>query len=326
MQPIDRRAFLAKSGGAVACLEGLPLARAAFADDPPPAAAQRPPAPPRVALGRTGIEMSRLAMGTGVHGGNRQSNQTRMGFERLVALFRHAYNRGITFFDLADLYGTHVYFREALRTIPRDRITILTKLWWRYDGPTEPVAEGHRRRTALATLERFRHELNTDRLDIVLLHCVEAPAWDRQLVPYMEALTEAKRNRQVRAVGVSCHDLRALNRAAECEWVEVILARINPRGVRMDGRPEEVTAALRRAKENGKAVIGMKIFGEGELVQQRNECMRFAQNLGLLDAMTIGFEAPEQIDDTLTLLARHPAAAIVNGRAGEATPRPARRP
>jgi aryl-alcohol dehydrogenase-like predicted oxidoreductase len=316
MEPINRRKFLMNSGGAVACLGAMPLAAPAFAAQPAtpatPERAPAPPAPPRVPLGRTGINLSRLAMGTGVHGGNRQSNQTRMGFERLVALFRHAYDRGITFFDLADLYGTHVYFREALRTIPRERITILTKLWWRYDGPTEPAAEGHRRRAAQATLERFRHELSTDHLDIVLLHCVEAPNWDRQLVPYMEALTEAKRTRQVRAVGVSCHDLRALNRAAEVPWVDVILARINPRGVRMDGRPEDVIAALRKAKENGKAVIGMKIFGEGELVAQRNECMRFAQGLGLLDAMTIGFEAPAQIDDTLALLARHPAAAIAN--------------
>ena len=60
-----------------------------------------------------------------------------MGFEKLVNLFHHAYDRGITFFDLADLYGSHVYFREALRTIPREKITILTKVWWRYDGPRE---------------------------------------------------------------------------------------------------------------------------------------------------------------------------------------------
>jgi aryl-alcohol dehydrogenase-like predicted oxidoreductase len=305
MDPITRRTFLTSTGGAAACLGAVPLAAQAQLE--------RPPAPPRVPLGRTGITLSRLAMGTGVHGGNRQSDQTRMGFERLVALFRHAYDRGITFFDLADLYGTHLYFREALRHIPRNQITILTKLWWRYDGTTEPAAEPHRRRVAAATLERFLHELATDHLDIVLLHCVEAPNWDRQLGPYMEALSEAKRNRTVRAVGVSCHDLRALNRAAECPWVDVILARINPRGVRMDGRPEEVVAALRRAKQNHKAVIGMKIFGEGELVRQKNECMRYAQGLGLLDAMTIGFQAPDQIDDTLRLLSRHPAAPIANG-------------
>src|SRR5437868_85469 len=117
MEPINRRKFLANSGGAVACLGAAPLAGPVFAaQTPAPTTSERPPAPPappRVPLGRTGINLSRLAMGTGVNGGNRQSNQTRMGFERLVALFRHAYDRGITFFDLADLYGTHVYFREA---------------------------------------------------------------------------------------------------------------------------------------------------------------------------------------------------------------------
>jgi aryl-alcohol dehydrogenase-like predicted oxidoreductase len=305
MHEITRRTFLASS--AVAAV-GLGATVPAIAATP----ASTPPAPPRVPLGRTGLTLSRLAMGTGVHGGNRQSDQSRMGFERLVALFRHAYSRGITFFDLADLYGTHLYFREALRTIPRDRITILTKVWWRYDGPTEPAAEPYRRRVATATLERFRHELATDYLDIVLLHCMTVRNWDQQLQPYMEALSEAKQRRQVRAVGVSCHDLGALNRAAETPWVDVVLARINPRGSHMDGTPQEVTAALRRIKQAGKAVIGMKIFGEGDLVNQKDECMRFAQGLGLLDAMTIGFQRPEQIDDTLGLMARHPAAPIAN--------------
>jgi aryl-alcohol dehydrogenase-like predicted oxidoreductase len=304
MHGIDRRTFLATSAVAAA---GLGTAAPALSTTP------APPAPPRVPLGRTGLTLTRLAMGTGVHGGNRQSDQTRMGFERLVALFRHAYSRGITFFDLADLYGTHVYFREALRTIPRDRVTILTKLWWRYDGPTEPAAEPYRRRVATATLERFRHELATDYLDIVLLHCMTVRNWDHQLQPYMEALSEAKQRRQVRAVGVSCHDLGALNRAAETPWVDVVLARINPRGSHMDGTPQEVTAALRRIKQAGKAVIGMKIFGEGDLVAHKEECMRFAQGLGLLDAMTIGFQRPEQVDDTLGLMARHPAAPITTG-------------
>jgi aryl-alcohol dehydrogenase-like predicted oxidoreductase len=304
MSEINRRAFLAASAGA-ACLR-----TAAATAAPPAQPAEAPPAPPQVRLGSTGITTSRLAMGTGVRGGDRQSNQTRMGFERLVALFRHAYRRGITFFDLADLYGTHVYFREALRSIPRERVTILTKLWWRYDGNAEPVAEPHTRRVAASTIERFLHELATDHLDIVLLHCMSTAKWDRQLAPYMEALTEAKAKKRVRAVGVSCHDLGALNRAAEVPWVDVVLARINPRGARMDGKPPDVVAALQRLKKAGKAVIGMKILGEGTLAKEKGECIRYAQGLGLLDAMTIGFEAPGQIDEVLQLLNKHPAARI----------------
>jgi aryl-alcohol dehydrogenase-like predicted oxidoreductase len=310
MHEYNRRSFLARSAGAAL---GLASVAPVLADE-----TGTPPIPPQVPLGRTGITLSRLAMGTGVHGGNRQSDQTRMGFERLVALFRHAYSRGVTFFDLADLYGTHVYFREAMRNnaIPRDRITILTKLWWRYDGPEQRASEAGRREMAHATLQRFCHELNTNYLDIVLLHCMQTRDWDRQLQPYMEALTEAKRKEpgqigRVRAVGVSCHDHGALIKAAETPWVDVVLARINPRGRIMDGTPQEITATLRRIKEAGKAVIGMKILGEGGLANMKDECIRFAQNLGVLDAMTIGFQAPGQIDEILRLLARHPAAPLV---------------
>jgi aryl-alcohol dehydrogenase-like predicted oxidoreductase len=268
------------------------------------------PPPPQVPLGNTGITLSRVGQGTGVHGGRRQSDQTRMGFEKLVSLFHHAYDRGITFFDLADLYGTHLYFREALRTIPREKVTIMTKLWWRYDGPESATRQPHRTEAARSAIERFQHELNTDYMDIVLLHCMTTGKWDEELKVYMEALAAAKDKKQIRAVGVSCHDYGALQTAAACPWVDVVLARINPKGVKMDGTPDEITAVLKQMKANGKAVIGMKIFGEGELSGEREACVRFAQELGVLDAMTIGFQEPEQIDDMLRMIDKYPAKAV----------------
>lgn len=300
MEPLDRRRFLGTTAGVAASLATTHELHAAEAV----------PAPPLVPLGKTGITTSRLAQGTGVHGGNRQSDQTRMGFEKLVDLFKHSFDRGIRFFDLADLYGTHVYFREAMRTIPRDEVAILTKIWWRYDGPDKQTNLLERAEDVQATLERFRHELTTDYLDVVLLHCLMDKTWNRQMRPYMDVLDAAKEKKQVRAVGVSCHDFGAMETAAEEPWVDVILARINPKGVSMDGTPEEVIGVLKKAKENGKAVIGMKIFGEGKLVDQRDACMKFAQELGLLDAMTIGFENADQIDDALRLMDKYPAKGV----------------
>jgi aryl-alcohol dehydrogenase-like predicted oxidoreductase len=303
MRGVNRRDFLAATAGA-ATLLGTTVR-------PARAATAAPDPPPEVPLGNTGIVMSRVGQGTGMRGGNRQSNHTRMGFEKLVGQFRHAYDRGVTFFDLADLYGTHIYCREALRSIPREKVTILTKLWTRYDKLDPTTEAGAIRKVAAATLERFRHELTTDYLDIVLLHCMTTPEWPEQMAPYMEALAEAKEKKQVRAVGVSCHDLGAMKTAATCPWVDVVLARINMVGgkrVRMDGTVEEVVEVLRDIKANGKAVIGMKILGEGVLADQKEECIRFAQNLGLIDTMTIGFEAPEQVDEILKLVAQYPAA------------------
>jgi aryl-alcohol dehydrogenase-like predicted oxidoreductase len=310
MTTIDRRHFLGASAGAAAALATLHTTRAA---DSVAAVAGEVPSPPLVPLGNTGIELTRLAQGTGVHGGNRQSDQTRLGFDQLVALFRHGYDRGLRFFDLADLYGTHVYFREALRSIPRDKVKILTKVWWRYDGPEDAAATRQRARAGAcrATLERFRHELATDRIDIVLLHCCTSPTWDHDLEPYRDVLSEAKQKQRIGVVGVSCHTLTALKTAAASPWVDVILARINPKGASMDGKPEDVLPVLRQARANGKAIIGMKIFGEGRLAGEREACMKFAQESELLDAMTIGFHTPEQIDDALRLMHRWPAKPLV---------------
>ena len=300
MDPLDRRHFLGTTAGVAASL--------AFTSEL--SAAEVPP-PPLVDLGQTGVRMSRLGQGTGVRGGKRQSAQTRMGFDDLVGLFRHAFDRGISFFDLADLYGSHIYFREALQGMPREQVTILTKIWWRYDGAQDRTNEPHRAQIVRSTLERFREEIATDYLDIVLLHCLVSANWAQEMQPYMDELSAAKEAGQVRAVGVSCHDFGALETAAESPWVDVILARINSKEVKMDGAPDKVTEVLRTARRNNKAVIGMKIFGEGHLAAEKQHCIQFAQELGVLDAMTIGFEAPHQIDEVLRLMEQFPAKPLL---------------
>jgi len=316
MSPLDRRRFLGATAG-VAALGATGALKAAVTDAEKPkaaSAAATPPAPPIITLGNTKIEMSRLGQGTGVHGGNRQSDQTRMGFAALVELMNHAYDRGIRFFDLADLYGTHVYFREALKGMDRSKLAILTKMWWRYDGPENQTSLPERRQMARTALERYRHELATDYLDIVLLHCLTKPGWDENMKPYMEVLSEAKAKGTIRALGCSCHDIQAMRTAAEAPWVDVMLARINMKGgkeVMMDGSREEIEDVLRTARKNSKAIIGMKIFGEGKLADQRDACMKYAQESQLLDAMTIGFHTPDQIDEVLDLMHKYPAKPLV---------------
>jgi len=264
-------------------------------------------APGQVSLGKTGITMSRVGLGTGMKGRNRQSDQTKLGFEKLVGLFRHCYDRGVNLFDMADLYGSHLYCREALRSIPREKVTIQTKLWWRYDSkkPAELSVE-HRYKSAKTAIDRFRHEIATDYLDIVLLHCLVKPDWAEEMKPYMDALLEAKEKGQIKAVGVSCHNWGAMQTAVELPWVDVMLARINADQVKMDATPEEVVALLKKARAKGKGVIGMKIYGEGALVHKKEECIKFAQSNGATDAMIVGAVSPEEVDETLSLVAKYP--------------------
>lgn len=298
---INRRQYLGTMLGAGA---GLSLKNATFA-----ANSELKTMPPTTVLGKTGIETSRLAIGTGVSAGKLRSKATDVGFAEFVELLEYAYERGITFFDLADWYGSHVYFREALRNIPRDKVTILSKFWWRHDGnKVGGLPADYRKRSAKKALKRFKQELQTDYIDIMLLHCLMKREWEDEMGPYMEAFTEAKERGEIKALGVSCHDFGAMETAVDSPWVDVILARLNPVEVSMDASPEKVIELLAKAKAKGIGVIGMKVFGAGKLVDQRDECMRFAQSHGVFDAMTIGMLNKKEVDENLALMAKYPVA------------------
>jgi len=240
----------------------------------------------RVKLGNTGIEMSRMAMGTGTHGFGGGSNQTRqLGIKGLSDMLLAAKDDGINFWETADQYGSHPHVGEALKKVKREEVVILTK------------TNSKTYKDVKKDLDRFRKELGTDYLDIILLHAVTDPQWNENMKGAMEALAEAKEEGILRAHGVSCHSIGALETAADEPWVEVDLARFNPGGARMDADVPTVTKVLTRMKENGKAIIGMKVYGCGELLDIKDECLQFQTGSGLTDAFTMGFESIEQLKD-----------------------------
>ena len=248
----------------------------------------------RVKLGNSGLTVSRLAMGTGTRGYNKGSNQTRLGMDEFVKLAHHAYERGINFYDMADGYGSHPFVANAIKSLPREKLILLTKLWPHDAGSNqwEPVEK---------SLDRFRSETGSDYFDILLMHCLQRGNWSDTHKYYMDALSKAKQDKKVKAIGVSCHNINALAEAAESPWVEVIMARINPFGTAMDGTPDEIKAILEKAKKNGKGVIGMKIFGEGKNVSddERQKSLQFALSGANINCMTIGFQSEAQMDDAI---------------------------
>jgi len=244
-----------------------------------------------VALGSTGIRTSRLAMGTGTVGSGHHSHQTALGVQGLSNLLLNGYDHGLRFFDSADSYGSHAHVAEALKHVPRDKVTVLTKSWAR-----DPA-------TARADLDRFRRELGTDYLDICLMHCVTEADWTERYKGAMDVLSEAKEKGMIRAHGCSCHGIEALRAAAKSPWVEIDLARINPVGAIMDADPPTVVGVLKEMKAAGKAVVGMKILGQGALRNRQDEGIKFALSLGLLDAFTIGAESKAEQEDLIRRIA-----------------------
>jgi aryl-alcohol dehydrogenase-like predicted oxidoreductase len=230
-------------------------------------------------------------MGTGTVGSGHHSHQTDLGVKGLSDLLLNGYDNGLRFFDAADSYGSHPHVAEALKHVQRDKVTVLTKTFSRDAA------------SARADLDRFRRELGTDYLDVCLIHCVTEGDWTERYKGVMDVLSEAKEKGTIRAHGCSCHSIEALRAAAKSPWVEVDLARVNPIGAHMDADPATVVSVLKEMKASGKAVIGMKILGQGALSTRQDEAIKYALSLGVLDAFTIGAESKTEQQDLIRRIA-----------------------
>ena len=242
-----------------------------------------------VTLGNSGIKTTVLGLGTGTHGGRDQLGLGQTGFTKLV---RHAYDRGVRYIDTADMYSTHLFVRFALEKLPREEFFIQSKT--RAKHPE----------VAKADIERFRREMKVDYIDSLLMHCMTTETWPTDMRPVMDVLSEAKEKGHVRAVGISNHGMPPLVASVGCDWIDIQLVRVNPFGVKMDGKPEEVAAQLEKVHQKGRGVIGMKIYGESgfESAEKRAESIKYVLGLGCVDAFTIGFTSTQQIDETLELI------------------------
>lgn len=298
MNEMNRRKFLetaATAAGAIAVGTALP-AEVLQEGKTPTGKLTR-----KVQLGKTGVKPSLIGIGTGSVGWNHQSNQTKLGQAKFTALMMHAYESGITFFDVADQYGSMPYLKEFLTKVPREKIVIQTK-----SNSRDPEK-------MRADLDRFRKELGTDYVDTLLIHCVTEADWNVRYRGIMDVLEEAKQKKIVRAHGVSCHSFEALEAASKDPWVEVDLARYNPWGHHMDikkGETKEnalmhVGPVLKKMHKAGKGVIGMKVLAQADVMKgsdklaRARESLKFSGSAKFIDAMVIGFESPEQVTEVI---------------------------
>jgi predicted aldo/keto reductase-like oxidoreductase len=266
-----------------------------------PLAAQRGKATDLVTLGRSGVKVTRLAFGTGSFSGKVQRDLGQDAFTRLV---RHAYDNGIRFFETAESYrGMPEMLATALKGIPRDTYKLMTKYSTPASGDPAPK------------IDQFRSQLNTDYIDILLLHCLRPPTWSSDYRSLEDGFSAAREKKVILAQGASVHGLPALRTFPGNQWLQVALMRINHNGTRMDtpdqrdvdapGNVDEVVTHAKAVHGQGVGVIGMKLCGEGRFNREdRDAAMRFALNLGCVDAVTVGFKSTEEIDEAIARVDR----------------------
>ena len=257
-----------------------------------------------VRLGNSGLETTLIGMGTGVHASHRSSGLTRQDRTKSLNAIRHAYDRGIRMFDCADTYGTHPLMAEVFQQIPRNEITLTSKIWVSSEDAL-PEAE---RPDADIVVARFLKELKTDYIDLVQLHCMEDEDWTTTYARQMDIMENLKAKGIIRAHGASVHSLEAMKTGLASPWTDVMHVRINPYGIAMD-RPEpaDVVSVIHRLHDSGKGVIGMKLIGNGKYSEDGEKidnALKFVLGLGSVNMIIVGFENSDQIDDYILRMER----------------------
>lgn len=277
-----------------------------------------------VKLGQTGISVSRLGMGTGTAHPSGLCCQTLMSEQEFADLLLYGFERGITLWDSAAQYRTYRHIRCALTSVARNRVTISTKLIVSEAGEAE------------RELTQALREINTDYIDICLLHAVRTRGELKRCEGALQQLVRFKEKGLIRAVGVSCHGISALEAARDCPDIDAVWCRINHAGLHMDRgtglvdrlaalpllkkkakrlpawciarlRPGDkppiredehcrVTALLQQLHAAGKGMVGMKIMAQGQLAADPQSAIDYAAGRHFLDSFIIGMLNRSQID------------------------------
>jgi predicted aldo/keto reductase-like oxidoreductase len=286
MSPLSRREFLKASlaVGAAGSVGAIPVhAASGKATD-------------IVTLGKSGLQVTRLAFGTGSNNGYIQAALGQQEFTRLI---HYAYDRGIRFFETSESYATPAMLGLALKGIPRENYQLMNKV------TTDEGVDPRKR------FDEMLRVSQTEYFDIMLLHWQHEPNWVAETSRWQDGILEAQSKKTIRTRGASVHGLPALRQMPGNKWLEVAMIRVNHKGASMDGPSyendynptcvDEVVEHVKQVKKDGMGVISMKLVGNGTFTrhEDRQVAMRFAFKNAGVDCVTVGFKSTQEIDEAI---------------------------
>jgi hypothetical protein len=260
---LSRRQFIERSVAAASALL-LPASTWGRAQ-----AATKRTAADQVTLGKTGLKLSRLGMGTGSDSGNIQHA---LGQENFNTLIHYAYDHGITYFDCAQAYKTFDWVGGAIKGLPREKLFIQSKV----PGKPEDI---------LATIDRHRKVFDTDYVDSMLIHCMVKGVSCHSLPALRTATVSPWTQVHLVRVNPQCAHIDGMDESWEKSGKDL----------------SPVLAEIKDMHAKGRGVIGMKIIGNGDFTkpEDREKSIRFAMSRPELDSIVIGFKSKDEIDEAI---------------------------
>lgn len=241
----------------------------------------------RIKLGNTNIEVSNLCFGSLTM----TPFQANLSVEDGAKLIQYAYTQGINFIDTAEIYENYKYIKEALKGIKREDYVIATKCY----AYTEDMAR--------ESLDLALRELDTDYIDIFLLHEQESIHTLRGHYEAIEYFLKAKSAGKIRAIGISTHRVEGVYAVTQFDEIEVVHPIVNKEGIGIqDGTISDMLGIIKKAYNMGKGIYGMKPLGGGHLISQAEESFNFVKNIPFIHSFAIGMQSKEEVDCNVNLM------------------------
>jgi len=232
-------------------------------------------------LGKTNIKVSKICFGSLTMGPLQRNLSTFEG----ASLIEYAYEQGVNFIDTAELYETYGHIGEALKRIPRERIVIASKSY------------SYSKETAMVSFEKALKEMNTDYIDVFMLHEQMSEHTIRGHYEAIEYFLKMKQEGKIKAFGISTHYVAGVKAAIKYPEIEIVhpITNINGLGIQ-DGTRDEMEHALKIFKNNGGGIIGMKPLGGGNLLNNIDACFDYVLAQEYIDSIAFGMQSFAEID------------------------------
>ncbi len=286
----------------------------------------------KVELGKTGIKVSRLGIGTGTGLPSGHCAQALMDTNELAGLLLYSLDRGINHWDTAFQYNTYSHIKEALKQVRRSDVVLTTKF-----------SAAHEKET-IRDFNTTLNDLNVDYVDVCLLHGVRTNTELQMRSGALNAMVKLKKEGKVRAVGLSSHGLGVLKSVLEMPELDLVWGRINYAGLHMDTeclgmydqmasvywlkkcykllpervklliRPKashepipedarnEVEETLQKIHSQSKGIVGMKVLAEGMLRDDAEKAIKYVNSLSFVDSFIIGMLNKEEVDENCRIV------------------------
>ena len=241
----------------------------------------------KIKLGKTNLYVSRISFGTIPFGGRGWRKDPAITPEEAALVLERAFRLGINYWDTAEGYGTHIHVREGLKRVKREEVVISTK--------TKAVSKEE----AWQCIKNSLSELDTNYIDIYYMHYVNSIEEFRRRSGALEALLEAKDSGMIKYIGVSTHKAEVVKFLIEIPEIDVIMAKVNKIGHRIESPPEMMLEALQEAYNAGKGICIMKILAYGKL--NIREALEWALSLPYVHSICIGMRTIQEVEENLRI-------------------------